>query len=99
VHLGQSGAPCGDGDPESTGDDYGFGREVAEEPGSARVLVRPECECDAERGDEDQPRASADHCATLLGTLLGATLLLALQLFVSRRWLGRESFELALDFL
>jgi len=97
VHLRQPRSPRRDRHPQTADDDDELDGEIAEEAGSARVLVWPEGECNAERADKDEACASADHGRALLDAFLGAPLLLALHLLEGRRWLWRESLELALD--
>ncbi|HYU54490.1 MAG TPA: hypothetical protein VEK37_16170 [Gemmatimonadaceae bacterium] len=98
VHPWQSIAPSGERNPETTDDDDDFDAKESEQSASALALIRPEGEGDPEGKHKNQSGASADHGGTLLRTLLGAPLLLALHLLECRRRLGRQSLEFPLDF-
>jgi len=97
VHPRQPVPPRREGDPDAADDDHRLDAEESEQPRSALVLVRPERQRGAEGEDEDESRASADHRPPLLRALLGAPLILALQLLECRRRLGRQPIELAFD--
>src|ERR1700730_1181155 len=99
MHLGEAVAPCRECHPQAADDDDDFDAKVFEEPDPALALVWPDDERGEEREHEDQSCSPADHCRTLLNTLLGAPLLLALELLHRKRRLGRESVALPLDFV
>src|SRR6266404_509624 len=97
VHLRKPVAPGRKRYPQAADDGDDFDAEILDEPEPALALVRPDGECREEREHKDQSGSGADHGRTLVNALLGAPLLLALQLLHGRRRLGRKSVELPLD--
>jgi hypothetical protein len=99
VHLWEAAAPRCERDPYSAGNDYGFDAQVAEPSPAALAGIRPYDDRGTKREYQDQTRARAEHRDALLRLLFGATLRFALHFLNCRRWLGRKSVELPLDFL
>jgi len=98
VHLREASAPCGERDPQSPCNDYGFDAYVADPSPAALAGIRPHGDCGAHREDEDQTRARAEHRDSLLRLFFGATLRFALHFLNCRRWHGWKPVELPLDF-
>ena len=98
VHLREASAPCGERDPQTPCNDYGFDTYVAEPSPAALAGIRPYDNRGAQREYEDQTRAGAEHGSALLRLLFGATLCFALHFLNCRRWLGWESVKLPFDF-
>jgi len=99
VHLGKASAPGGERHPYSAGRNHTFDTYVAEPSPAALARIGPHDDRGAEGEDKDQARTGADHRRALAQLLFGATLRFALHFLNCRRWLGRKSVELPLDFL